>query len=101
MRVKAILRTRQVGHIHSNEFNRRYHMCEVHRGLISPGHGVPRSRRPINTAPRDGTLIRLWCRSEAEPVIGYWSRTFIGWVAYHEDIPVVRHDVTGWEPIAD
>jgi hypothetical protein len=26
------------------------------------------------------------CRSEVEPVIGYWSRTFIGWVAYHEDI---------------
>jgi hypothetical protein len=25
-------------------------------------------RLPINTAPRDGTLIRLWCRSEAEPV---------------------------------
>jgi len=22
-------------------------------------------------------------------------------VAYHEDIPLVRHDVTGWEPIAD
>ena len=34
-------------------------------------------------------------------MIGYWSRTFIGWVAYHEDIPLIRHDVTGWEPIAD
>jgi hypothetical protein len=45
--------------------------------------------------------MRLWCRSEVEPVIGYWSRTFIGWVAYHEDIPLIRHDVTGWEPIAD
>jgi hypothetical protein len=58
-------------------------------------------RLPLNTAPRDGTLIRFWCRSEAEPVIGYWSRTFIGWVAYHENIPLIRHDVTGWEPIAD
>jgi hypothetical protein len=56
---------------------------------------------PIATAPRDGTLIRFWCRSEAEPVTGYWSRTFIGWVAYHEPIPLIRHDVTGWEPIAD
>ena len=27
--------------------------------------------------------------------------TFIGWVAYLEDIPLIRHDVTGWEPIAD
>jgi hypothetical protein len=52
-------------------------------------------------APRDGTLIRFWCRSEPEPVIGYWSRAFIGWVAYHEVIPLIRHDVTGWEPIAD
>jgi hypothetical protein len=34
-------------------------------------------------------------------VIGYWSKTFIGWVAYHENIPLVRRDVTGWEPIAD
>jgi hypothetical protein len=54
---------------------------------------------PINTAPRDGTLIRLWCSSEAEPVIGYWSRAFIGWVAYHEAIPLIWHDVAGWEPI--
>ena len=56
---------------------------------------------PIVTVPRDGTLIRFWCRSEAAPIVGYWSKTFIGWVAYHEDIPLIRHDVTGWEPIAD
>jgi hypothetical protein len=56
---------------------------------------------PISTAPHDGTLIRLHCRPEAEPVIRYWSRTFIGWVAYHETIPLIRHDVTGWDPIAD
>ena len=54
-----------------------------------------------SAAPRDGTLIWLHCRSEPEPVIGYWSRAFIGWVAYHEPIPLIRHDVTGWEPIAD
>ena len=56
---------------------------------------------PIATAPRDGTLIWLHCRSEPEPVVGYWSKTFTGWVAYHEAIPLIRHDVTGWEPIAD
>jgi hypothetical protein len=60
-----------------------------------------RQRLPINAAARDGTLIRFWCRSEVEPVTGYWSRRFLGWVAYHEPIPLVRHDVTGWEPIAD
>jgi hypothetical protein len=27
------------------------------------------SHLPLNTAPRDGTLIRFWCRSEAEPII--------------------------------
>ena len=32
---------------------------------------------------------------------GYRSKTFIGWVAYHEAIPLIRHDVTGWEPIED
>jgi hypothetical protein len=59
------------------------------------------SRLPISTAPHTGTLIRFWCRSEVEPMIGYWSRTFIGCVTYHEDVPLIRHDVTGWEPIAD
>jgi hypothetical protein len=56
---------------------------------------------PIDTAPRDGTLIRLHCRSEPAPFTGYWSRAFIGWVSYTEDVPLIRHDVTGWEPIAD
>jgi hypothetical protein len=39
--------------------------------------------------------------SKAEPQIGYWYRAFIGWVSYTEDVPLIRHDVTGWEPIAD
>jgi hypothetical protein len=29
------------------------------------------------------------------------TRTFTGWVAYHEPVPLIRHDVTGWEPIED
>jgi hypothetical protein len=28
-------------------------------------------------------------------------RAFIGWVSYTEDVPLIRHDVSGWEPIAD
>jgi hypothetical protein len=59
------------------------------------------SHLPINTAPCDGTLIRFWCCSEAEPTIGYWFRAFIGWVSYTEDVPLIRHDLTGWEPIED
>src|ERR1700722_14658550 len=27
------------------------------------------SRLPISTAPRDAALIRLWCRSEAAPIV--------------------------------
>jgi hypothetical protein len=29
------------------------------------------SRLPINTAPRDGTLMRFWRRSQAAPIVGY------------------------------
>jgi hypothetical protein len=31
----------------------------------------------------------------------YWSRAFIGWCSYTEDVPLICHDVVGWEPIAD
>jgi hypothetical protein len=31
-------------------------------------------RLSISTAPRDGTLIRFWCRSEAEPLVGRTGR---------------------------
>jgi hypothetical protein len=59
------------------------------------------TRLPICTAPRDGTLIRFWCRSGPAPIVGYWSSSFFGWCSYTERIPLIRHDVTGWEPIAD
>jgi hypothetical protein len=29
------------------------------------------------------------------------SRAFIGRVSYTEDVPLIRHDLTGWEPIED
>jgi hypothetical protein len=28
----------------------------------------------IATAPRDGILIRFWCRSKVEPMVGYYRR---------------------------
>jgi hypothetical protein len=27
------------------------------------------------------------------------SSSLIGWSADHEDVPLIRHDVTDWEPI--
>jgi hypothetical protein len=57
--------------------------------------------QPIATAPRDGTLIRLWLRSEAEPLTGYWSGSAQGWCPWREIPPLVRHDVTHWEPVQD
>jgi hypothetical protein len=56
---------------------------------------------PHRHRTRDGTLIRFWCRSEATPMAGYWSRRFLGWCACSEDVPLIRHDVTGWVLIAD
>jgi hypothetical protein len=50
-------------------------------------------RRSIDDAPSEGTLIRFWCRSEAAPIVGYWSKTFIGWASYTEAVPLIRHDV--------
>jgi hypothetical protein len=64
---------------------------------------MPKQPRPhqIDKAPRDGTLVRFWCRSEAAPMVGYWSRRFIGRCAYREAVPLICHDVTGCEPIED
>jgi hypothetical protein len=55
--------------------------------------------RSPDTAPRDGTLIRIWFRSSVDPVICYWSRRGFGWAAYHERCPLLRHDVSGWQAV--
>jgi hypothetical protein len=55
----------------------------------------------LRAARTSRALTWLHCRSETEPGTGYWSKTFIGWVAYHEAFPLIRHDVTGWAPIED
>jgi len=49
------------------------------------------------TGPTHGARYLL----HTPPEIGHWSKTFIGWVAYHKSIPLIRHDVMSWEPIAD
>jgi hypothetical protein len=66
-------------------------------GVTRVGHTL--AVQPISEAPRNGTLIRFWCRSEQEPIVGYWSGQRQGWVSYAETVPLVRHDVLGWEPV--
>lgn len=37
--------------------------------------------RPIETAPKDGTLLLLWEEHEDEPFIGFWYEHRARWVA--------------------
>jgi hypothetical protein len=53
--------------------------------------------QPMASAPRDGTLIRLWLREDSSDFIGYYSDKWFGWVSNHEPIPLIRGD--NWEPV--
>jgi hypothetical protein len=56
---------------------RRFGAGGIRMGADGATVGVrERCHRPIDAAPRDGTLIRFWCRSEAAPIVDYWSRAF-------------------------
>ena len=69
---------------------------------VAPARGLGCAfMQPIATAPRDGTLIRLWLRSEVKPLTGYWSVSAQGWCPWREIPPLVQHDVTHWEPVQD
>ena len=57
-------------------------------------------RRLIDTAPRDGTVVRLWVASEPEPVVAHWSRQMAGWLRDDDPQRKVLHNVTGWAPHA-
>jgi len=54
----------------------------------------------MQTAPRDGTLVRLWL-SDGTDLIGYYTDRWWGWVDYHDPLPLIRGDsrFLGWEPI--
>ena len=43
------------------------------------------------SAPRDGTLIRLWLREDSSDFIGYYSDKWFGWVSNHEPIRFCQH----------
>jgi hypothetical protein len=57
--------------------------------------------QPMASAPRDGALIRLWLRQDGSDFIGYYSDKWFGWVAAHEDVPLLRGDIRflGWAPV--
>lgn len=65
-----------------------------------PKRSAPRrtdqERRPIATAPLDGTVVWLW--GKGGPFRGYWSRTFRAWGEDRGRVPMVRPDVTEWAP---
>jgi hypothetical protein len=55
----------------------------------------------LASAPRDGTLIRLWLREDGSDFVGYYSDKWLGWVSYHESVPLIRGDIRflRWEPV--
>jgi hypothetical protein len=58
---------------------------------------------PMPTAPRDGTLVRLWLRDGGD-FVGLYSDKWWGWVAFFEiECPLIRGDIAfaGWQPVAD
>jgi len=55
---------------------------------------------PMNTAPRDGTFVRLYLRGGVD-FEGYYSSRWFGWVERKVTPVVVRGDnqFVGWEPL--
>jgi hypothetical protein len=53
------------------------------------------------SAPRNGTLTRLWLREDSTDFVGYYSDKWFGWVSYHEPVPLIRGDFRflGWGPV--
>ncbi len=54
----------------------------------------------MDTAPRDGSSVRLWIASEPEPLTAHWSAQLQGWLEDDDPHRVVLHQVTGWAPRA-
>jgi hypothetical protein len=56
-------------------------------------------RRPIATAPGDGTRLKLFGTREPRQFVGIYSEKFHGWVNIAEIVsPRIRHDITHWTP---
>jgi hypothetical protein len=56
--------------------------------------------RPMQTAPHDGTVIRLWRRDGEANFVGSYSTKWWGWVRHHDPCPLILsdHRLAGWQP---
>ncbi len=53
---------------------------------------------PIETAPKDRTIILLWHRDWLNPVMGYWSNVHNGWIEYGSR-DLKANVATNWRPL--
>jgi len=56
----------------------------------------------MRTAPKHGSLVRLWLRDGSD-IVGYYSIRWWGWVDFTDAHPLIRSDIafSGWEPVAE
>ena len=56
----------------------------------------------MRTAPKDGSLVRLWLRDGSD-IVGYYSIRWWGWVDFTDAHPLIRGDIAfrGWKPATD
>ena len=48
--------------------------------------------QPMATAPRDGTVIRLWLVEDRSDFTGYYSDNWYDWVNRADPCPLIRGD---------
>jgi hypothetical protein len=55
----------------------------------------------MSTAPRDGTLVRLWLGADGSDFVGCYSDKWWGWIDHGDPWPLIRGDIRflGWQPI--
>jgi hypothetical protein len=57
--------------------------------------------QPMATAPRDGTVIRLWLVEDRSDLTGYYGDKWYGWVDRADPCALIRGDncFLGWAPV--
>jgi hypothetical protein len=62
---------------------------------------LPPAIQPMATAPRDGTLPRLWLGADGSTIVGRYSDKWWGWIDYGDPWPLIRGDIRflGWQPV--
>jgi len=84
--------------------NKMFKRCAA--ALSRPAPGWDEAWRPIETAPKDGTVILLWWQTCRTAAIGRWevrgshdgpSITYEGWKCHDDQvIPTNQNDCTHW-----